>query len=360
MGLDMDAEMKTLGVKGLQSFQALQTDAMDAVTARFYSTYGSAYEQYGPRGRATCREDLAFHLEFLRPVLEFGMLSPMLDYLCWLGRVLEARAVPVGHVALSLEWLAAFFDEHMDAQEAVVVTSALRAARAGFLNSADAPPAPLKAPVPWPEATPFEASLLAGNQIEALAIMDRCKDNGQGLVDVELHVIQPALYWIGGKWEANQVTVAREHMATAIAQSVMTMGLLQSPLPAPNGKRVLLACVEGNNHAVGLRMVADAFQLAGWDVQYLGSNVPTSALVLQAAEWKPDLVGLSVSFAQQLRVVRNIFEKLKERMGGAGPAVIIGGLAINRFERLADLVGADAYGADAEAAVACAKQLVGV
>jgi MerR family transcriptional regulator, light-induced transcriptional regulator len=358
--MDMDGEMKTLGAQGLLSFQALQADAVDAVTARFYSTHGSVYEQYGPRGRAACREDLGFHLEFLRPVLEFGMLSPMVDYLCWLGSVLEARAVPVKHVALSLEWLAKFFADHMDAQEAAVVTFALQAARAGFLNSADAPLAPLNAPAPWPEATAFEASLLAGNQIEALAIMDRCKDNGQSLVDVEFHVVRSALYSIGRKWQANQVTVAREHMATAIAQSVMTLGLLQSPLPALNGKRALLACVEGNHHAVGLRMVADAFQLAGWDVQYLGSNVPTSALVLQTLEWKPDLVGLSVSFAQQLRVVRDIMEKLKERMGGARPAVIIGGLATNRFDRLASLVGADAYGADAQAAVVRAKQLVGV
>jgi MerR family transcriptional regulator, light-induced transcriptional regulator len=188
--------------------------------------------------------------------------------------------------------------------------------------------------------------------------MDRCKDNGQSLVDVEFHVIRSALYSIGAKWQANQVTVA--HMATAIAQSVMTLGLLQSPLPALNGKRALLACVEGNHYAVGLRMVADAFQLAGWDVQFLGSNMPTSALVLQTMEWKPDLVGLSVSFAQQLRVVRDIVEKLKERLGSARPTVIIGGLAINRFDRLANLVGADAYGADARAAVVRAKQLIGV
>jgi MerR family transcriptional regulator, light-induced transcriptional regulator len=254
-----------------------------------------------------------------------------------------------------LEWLSTILQLDEGVYQAVEMTP-----RAGFLNLADAPLAPLEAPDPWPKATAFEASLLAGNQIEALAIMDRCMDNGQSLVDVKFHVIRSALYSIGAKWQANQVTVAHEHMATAIAQSVMTLVLLQSPLPAPNGKRALLACVEGNHHAVGLRMVADAFQLAGWDVQYLGSNVPTSALVLQTVEWKPDLVGLSVSFAQQLRVVRDIMEKLKERLSSARPAVIIGGLATNRFERLANLVGADAYGADAQAAVVRAKQLVGV
>ena len=118
-------------------------------------------------------------------------------------------------------------------------------------------------------------ALLAGCQREALAVVNRCIDSGHSLVDVELHVIQPSLYHIGEEWQANRVSVAKEHMATAIALSVMTMGLLRSPPPAAIDRRVLLACVAGNHHAVGLRMVADAFQLAGWDVQYLGADVPT-------------------------------------------------------------------------------------
>jgi cobalamin-dependent methionine synthase I len=99
----------------------------------------------------------------------------------------------------------------------------------------------------------------------------------------------------------------------------MTVGLLRSPPPATIGKRALLARVEGNDHAVGLRMVADAFQLAGWDVQYLGANMPTSAIIRQAAEWQPDLVGLSVSFAQQLRVVKEVIAQLRERLGEVRP-----------------------------------------
>lgn len=105
------------------------------------------------------------------------------------------------------------------------------------------------------------------------------------------------------------------------------------------GKRILLTCVAGNEHAVGVRMVADAFQLGGWDVHYLGANVPTSAIVRHVAKYKPDLVGLSVSFPQQLPVVKEIIVRLGEQLGSARLAVIIGGLAINRFNRLVDVVG---------------------
>jgi methanogenic corrinoid protein MtbC1 len=106
-------------------------------------------------------------------------------------------------------------------------------------------------------------------------------------------------------------------------------------------------------------MVADAFQLDGWEVQYLGQNVPTSAIIQQAEAWKADIVGLSVSFPHQLRVVRDLIARLGDRFGSDRPAVIIGGIAINRFDQLAEMVGADAFGADAPAAVACARQLCG-
>ena len=139
----------------------------------------------------------------------------------------------------------------MDAADAGSVIGALQAARTQFLNAeVEGNPAPPLAPVdPWPEATPFEMALLAGSQREALAVVNRCIDSGHSLVDIELHVIQPSLYHIGEEWQTNRVSVAKEHMATALALSIMTVGLLRSPPPAAIDRRVLLACVAGNHHS---------------------------------------------------------------------------------------------------------------
>ncbi len=354
----LDTSQNTLDAAGLQQFLALQGDAVQAVTERFYTTHGSAYARFGDSGRQTCKDDLTFHLEFLRPVLEFGLLQPMVDYLTWLDNVLVARGVPSQHLAQSLDWLAEFFGAQMDANPGAAVVQALAAARDGFLQAGAAPVAPAPVQPAWPIAEEFEAALLRGDQRKALAILNRAMDGGHSLVDAEMRMIQPALYQIGEKWQANQISVAQEHMATAIVQMVMPMGLLRSPPPAQNGKSVLLACVEGNQHAVGLSMVSDAFSLAGWQVQYLGADVPTRALVAQIIEAKPELVGLSVSFPQQLRVARDIIYQLAEKMGSTKPAVMIGGLAVNRFARLAEVLGADASSVNAQMAVDCADQMV--
>ncbi len=113
----MDGGQKVLSPADLEQFRSLQNAAITAVTERFYATHGSLYEKFGPQGRDACRQDLGFHLEFLRPVLEFGLLQPMVDYLCWLADVLAARAIPNEHLALSLDWLGEFFAENMSAAD---------------------------------------------------------------------------------------------------------------------------------------------------------------------------------------------------------------------------------------------------
>ena len=354
----MNSDTPALDTAGLQHFQELRSEAINAVTERFYTTYPSLYAAFGARGREACREDLGFHLEFLRPVIEFGLIQPMVDYLRWLSSVLVTRDLPAEHLALSLEWLEDFFASHMQGRDAVIVTRALQHIKTRFLEVDNAPSAIYgMMPEGWPECEAFENALLAGNRNSASSIFDRCFARGHGLVDIELHVIQPALYGIGRKWQNNQVSVAQEHLATAISQSIMTLGLVKSEVPASNGNKVLLACVAGNNHAVGLQMVADAFQLGGWEVQYLGANVPTPALIQHLAQYRPNLLGLSVSFAQQLRVVKDIIAQLTLSMGVARPPVIVGGLAINQFNRLADQLGADAWSPDAASAVASGLNL---
>jgi len=348
-----------LDEEGLRQFNALRGDAVDSVTARFYKEHLQLYASFGARGREACREDLAFHLDFLRPVLEFGEVQPMVDYLHWLSQVLESRGVPSQHLVQSLEWLAAFFEGQAQPKVGPAIHQALLAVRAGFLASepgtggidALMPPA-------WPESELFQAALLAGDRAGARALVSQCLTGERGLLDVELHLVQPALYGIGRQWQANQVSVAQEHLATALSSALMNDSLLREIPAAPIGKRVLLACVEGNQHCVGLQMVADAFLLDGWEVQYLGASVPAGALLSQVASFRPDIVCLSVSFAHQLGKVKEVLRRLDAAEGATRPPVLVGGLAINQFEALAGQLGADAWSPDARAAVGQARRLL--
>jgi len=292
-------------------------------------------------------------------VLEFGDAAPMAEYLRWLASVLESRGIPATHVPLSLEWLAEFYAQRLPHPDGAAVEAVARAAiEAAAVSSAPLTAIHARQPAPWPESAEFEAALLAGDRSAASALVEGLLTAGRSLMDIELHLIQPALYGIGRQWQENRVSVAQEHLATAIAQSVMALGLMKSRPAPPLGRKVLLACVEGNHHDVGLHMVADAYLLAGWDVQYLGADVPTSSLVRQVQSWKPHLVGLSVAFAHQLHAARKAIRALEEAIGAARPPVILGGLAINAFGGLAGSLGAQGSGPDAAAAIGAGAALV--
>src|SRR5207302_9044196 len=112
---------------------------------------------------------------------------------------------------------------------------------------------------------------------------------------VYLEVIQAAQHEIGRLWQEKRLTVAQEHIATDISRWAVAQ--LQPHLPSQpsNGKRVVVACVEGELHDLGARMVADFLEMAGFDVNYLGANVPAESLAELVRERRPDLLALSAT-----------------------------------------------------------------
>lgn len=355
-----------LGEEGLRQYRALQAVAAATVADRFYATFPSEYETFGDRGREACREDLSFHLEFLRPVIEFGYLRPFVDYLHWLHSVLRARGVPTDHLVISLEWLAEFFSAHLPAEHATPVTAALDASKHAIENSPEAPSESEKADQPsgtdpcadWPECSAFEQALLAGNQQQCLTIFREAFNRGHGFVEIGLQLIQPVLYRIGQRWQDNEISVAQEHLATAIAQSVLARGFALTQPTQPTGRNVTLACVEGNQHVVGLRLVADAFELDGWLVRFLGANTPVQSLVTLIKDERPHLVGLSISQPYQIHAAKETITRLRTALGNEHPPIMIGGYAINQFLPLVRVLGADVSSPDARSAIREADRLV--
>jgi diguanylate cyclase (GGDEF)-like protein/PAS domain S-box-containing protein len=118
---------------------------------------------------------------------------------------------------------------------------------------------------------------------------------------IDAQIIGPAMVEVGGLWERGEVSVADEHLATGIASQAAGLvagarGFLSNRLSVPlSPQTVLLANVDGEDHVLGLRMVADMLQSLGHNVRYLGRKVPSAELCSAAAEIQPDFIGLSLT-----------------------------------------------------------------
>ncbi|MCA1785919.1 MAG: cobalamin-dependent protein, partial [Desulfobacteraceae bacterium] len=145
----------------------------------------------------------------------------------------------------------------------------------------------------------YLALLLDGNRRECARIVQQLLDRDIDIQTLYNDLFQKSMYEVGRLWEFNRISVAKEHLVTAI-----TEGLLNLVYPrlfekvfvdSQNEKKVVISCAANEFHQVGGKMVADIFELNGWDSQFLGANTPVDHMLAHIQDEKPDLVGLSVS-----------------------------------------------------------------
>jgi len=121
---------------------------------------------------------------------------------------------------------------------------------------------------------------------------------------------------------------------------------------------LVAACVEDELHDVGLRLVADLFQVNGWQVHFLGANTPKPAFLSAVKTHKPDVVALSVTISYRTwHLVADVIAQLRRLPQAGGALVMVGGYPFNVSPSLADWIGADAGAANAAEAFQTAKRL---
>lgn len=172
----------------------------------------------------------------------------------------------------------------------------------------------------------FRDALIEGHQVAAEDVARAAIAAGMSLADLYVDVMFPALIEVGERWARGDLTVADEHMATSIVESLIArIGRPPDRTPSRQRERVLLAGVELEGHVVGLRMLGDLAEDAGFDVRYLGGSVPLDALLDLVSRLKPDIVGLSVSVATPTMSLVDAVEALVRR---PGLQVLVGGSGV--------------------------------
>jgi methanogenic corrinoid protein MtbC1 len=191
----------------------------------------------------------------------------------------------------------------------------------------------------------YLAALLAGDAVRARWLIDQAVDEGAEVRDLYLDVFAPALDEVGELWAGGEINAATEHYATAVTQGIL--GRLAPIIRSPpsNGRLAVVACVPGEQHALGAQMIGDFLEGEGWEVLGLGASVPAADLAALADAERPDVVCLSAATA-------DVLPGVAEALGRLGvlqprPWLIIGGRICAVIEAGAlKRLGADATAAD--------------
>lgn len=178
----------------------------------------------------------------------------------------------------------------------------------------------------------YLGALLSGNKEDCTRIVQTLVSEGAELKNLYTHLFQRSLYQVGELWEHHKISVAVEHLSTAITGRMLT--LVQVFSGPGRDQSIIIACVADEYHQLGSRMVADYCELLGWRAYFLGANTPLANLMQLIEERKPDLLGLSLSIYFNLPALLNALE------------VVTG-----KYPKLPILVGGQAFRWGAEEAV---------
>jgi RNA polymerase sigma-70 factor, ECF subfamily len=124
----------------------------------------------------------------------------------------------------------------------------------------------------------------AGNEMPVVSMLD--------------DVLAPAMHNIGALWQANEITIADEHLATTICHRLLAeISTALQVAPAKTRETVVLVTPAPEQHTSGLLMASDVLYGAGYNTVMLGGGIPPAALSAALLRHQPALVALSSTMA---------------------------------------------------------------
>lgn len=258
----------------------------------------------------------------------------------------KPHRTPGGHRLYSqrdvdmLKWLIARQEEGLSISRAVDLWNQIVAEDRNPLN---------EHPMALGEAATVVTTISAGDNIASMrsSWIDACLDFDERRADSVLaeafalfptetvcyELLQKGLSSIGIGWYEGRVTVQQEHFASALAVRRLETMMAATPPPTRNG-RILAACPPEERHTFGLLLITLLLRRNGWDVVYLGANVPATRLEPTLYQAKPHLVILA---AQTLFTASTMLEiaTLLER---ENIATAFGGAVFNQIPKLQSMM----------------------
>jgi len=172
----------------------------------------------------------------------------------------------------------------------------------------------------------FLQGLLTGDKKHCSNLVFSFFQKEKSIITVYEELLKPSLYMIGDLWELNKITVATEHLASAIIESILNELYPHIQNSAKTNNSVVVSCLENEHHQIGSKMVADVFEKEGWDVLFLGANTPAKSLIEYIRLIHPTMLALSISLYFHIPYLEYLLKKLEFNFPKL--KILIGGQAL--------------------------------
>lgn len=288
-----------------------------------------------------------YHFDFMANVFEFQGYDMLVRMVPWVYRAYINHGFKADYFVVELEaWMASVQKFMAEEGGAIIDTYAFMLENHDTFLALALKGTGDEASCDENEHEPFDRFyryLLAGDFKECFVLGRDFLEQSPSLEGLYLNIIQPAMYRVGREWEAGKISVAKEHLASAIVMRLLASIYPLLDPPASDKGSVLVTSAPNEFHEIGAWMVANTLELDGWKTLYLGANTPASDLLSLVDTEQPKILALSIAMPFNLHHVKVIIDRVKKLPVEKRPRTLVGGHVFRLSERLYGALGADGY-----------------
>lgn len=175
-----------------------------------------------------------------------------------------------------------------------------------------------------------QACLVAIEELreDQLAELLRTASTLLGISQVLDQVVIPLLVEIGQRWTNGTLKIHQEHFATSVIRTFLAEQLA-SINPRSDRSRIIVTTPQNQMHEIGALLVSIAGAIAGWNVIYLGPNLPSFEIADAVKQSHADAIALSIVFPTDDPLLESTLLDLRQRIGSGIPIYVGGSGAQN-------------------------------
>ena len=139
-------------------------------------------------------------------------------------------------------------------------------------------------------------------------------------------ILKPVMYQIGDEWANNKISIATEHVASNVAQTLVKI-IMDKVTTSGNKKKILLCVPVGEEHHLGCDVIETFLTGKGYKVFNMGTSIPSESVLHFIEHNNPDIVMISITLEDNLKAGQRLVKKIKENFK---VPVVVGGYALEQ------------------------------
>jgi methanogenic corrinoid protein MtbC1 len=139
-------------------------------------------------------------------------------------------------------------------------------------------------------------------------------------------ILKPVMYQIGDDWASNKISIATEHVASNVAQTLVKI-IMDKVTTSGNKKKILLCVPVGEEHHLGCDVIETFLTSKGYKVFNMGTSIPSESVLYFIENNNPDLIMVSITLEDNLKAGQRLIKKIKDNFK---VPIVVGGYALEQ------------------------------